>query len=255
MLHLITEGFQHWTWIMPWVVYKYGCPYKWVHVGSGHPSHVPLHSSWTEIIPFHPGSRGHWMVGWSDEKSKERKDGIWRSAPAEPGYIDQMGRTRSNWRHSKETKYRVKVRQKKKKQKGISKGRDRKTHLVTETEKETKKEIKMRNVQLFKSRWLPLRRARGRAVEKKNKKTGTIWMEWIQMEVRGWRNVCGDRWVAQWEEVSEEREIRMMVYSWQPVTVSKVSPVTVLACCHTLVACPERTHTHKHTYRVHYGHE
>lgn len=36
-----------------------------------------------------------------------------------------------------------------------------------------------------------------------------------------------------------EREMRMMVYSWQPVTVSKVSPVTALACCHTLVACPE----------------
>lgn len=43
----------------------------------------------------------------------------------------------------------------------------------------------------------------------------------------------------------------MMVYSWQPVTVSKVSPVTVLACCHTLVACPEctymQTHTNTHT--------
>lgn len=47
--------------------------------------------------------------------------------------------------------------------------------------------------------------------------------------------------------------MRMMVYSWQPVTVSKVSHVTVLACCHTLVACPELTYIH--TYRVRYGHE
>lgn len=62
------------------------------------------------------------------------------------------------------------------------------------------------------------------------------------------------------EELSErtregEREMRMMVYSWQPVTVSKVSPVTALACCHTLVACPEPhssdvqayTHARAHT--------
>lgn len=60
-----------------------------------------------------------------------------------------------------------------------------------------------------------------------------------------------------------EREIQMIVYSWQPVTVSKVSPVTVLACCHTLLAFPEhasahaQTHTHVlHTQRdYHYGHE
>lgn len=43
-----------------------------------------------------------------------------------------------------------------------------------------------------------------------------------------------------------------MVYSWQPVTVSKVSPVTVLACCHTLVACPERTYMQTCTHtRIH----
>ena len=45
-----------------------------------------------------------------------------------------------------------------------------------------------------------------------------------------------------------EREIQMIVYSWQPVTVSKVSPVTVLVCCHTLLACPERACARKHTH-------
>lgn len=60
---------------MPWVVHKYGCPYDWAHVRSGHPSGVLPCSPRTEIIPSLWGSRGQWTAGWGDEKGavKERR--------------------------------------------------------------------------------------------------------------------------------------------------------------------------------------
>lgn len=138
----ITEESWQWTWIMPWVVYKYGCPYEWVYVRSAHPSSALLCSPRTEIIPSLQGSRGHWMVGRSDGKrrAKERRwdleitarwAGLYRPNGSDEGQLTSLpgDKIQSEGERNEKRLW-------------ISRGRDRKTHPLSWTEKEIGKEIK-----------------------------------------------------------------------------------------------------------------